>query len=304
MTRDWLWSPTGHEIWFFDRPTADRAGTWAINLKTGGKRRVASEWGRFSPSRNLIAQPDSSSQSVRLTDRSAGKDWTLNRVSEDLHFQPSETLIATTQVRIGAEHPAMRAVDILVMDRTGDRRHRIDTIIGNIAGWINDEEVAIVGRPNLHDPTVVRIVDLSGKTQKEWPLGTRVHNFDLSPSGRFASFTTILDQRGANGHFLIDLDSGHQTRLDAPMSLRWLPDESALIVLPIERNDAGSFEFFYAPLPWSGPSFSLTTELNHRILMESFDWSISPSGQMLAYREARRLRLRIIDWSESSFTTR
>ena len=67
-------------------------------------------------------------------------------------------------------------------------------------------------------------------------------------------------------------------------------------------NDSGSFEFFYAPLPWSGPSFSLTTGLNHRILMESFDWSISPSGKMLAYRDEGWLRLRIIDWSDTSFT--
>lgn len=302
MTRDWLWSPTGHEIWFFDRPTADTAGTWAINLKTGEKRRVALEWGRFSPSRNLITQPDNSSQSARITDRSAREHWTLDGVSEDFHFQPSETLVATTQVRVGAEHPAMRAVDILIMGLKGDHRHRIDTIIGNIAGWTHDEEIAIVGRPNLHDPTVVRIVDVSGKTQKEWPLGTRVHNFDLSPSGRFASFTTILDRTGSNGHFLIDLDSGHRTRLNTPMSLRWLPDESALIVLPIKRNDAGSFEFFYAPLPWKGPSFSLTAGLDHRILMESFDWSISPSGKMLAYRDEGWLRLRIIDWSDTSFT--
>jgi len=303
MTRDWLWSPTGHEIWFFDRPTSDRAGTWAINLQTGGKRRVASEWGSFSPSRNLIVQPDDHSQSARLTYRSTGQGWTLDGVSEDLHFQPSETLIATTQVRIGAEHPSMRAVDVLIMGRKGDIRRRIDTIIGTIAGWVNDEEIAIVGRSNLHDPTVVRIVDVSGTTQREWPLGSRVHNFDLSPSGRFASYTTILGERGENGHFLIDLDSGHRTMLATPMSLRWLPDESALIVLPIERNKAGSFEFFYAPLPWNGPSLSLTGELNHRILMESFDWVISPSGNMLAYREERTLRLRIIDWSESTFPT-
>ena len=295
MTRDWLWSASGYEIWYFDRPTSDTAGTWAINVVTGRKHRVASEWGHFSPSRNLIAQPDTSSQSARVTERSTGKYWTLEGVSESLHFQPSENLIATTQERMGAQHPAMRAVNILIMGRKGDLRHRVDTIIGNVVGWANDEEIAIVGRPNLHDPTVVRIVDLSGRIQKEWTLGIRVQNFDLSPSGRFASYTAIFGQRGQNGHFLIDLNSGRRTPLATPMSLRWLPDESALIVLPIERNKAGSFEFFYAPLPWNGPSFSLTAKLNHRILMESFDWAISPPGNMLAYREERTLRLRKID---------
>ena len=298
MTRDWIWSSDGSEIWYFNRPDTETSGTWAENIHTRRRRWVSPYWGQFSPSRNCIVRTNSDRRKTAIIDLVGRRRLTINSSIDQLSFHPSEQLFAVTRRRPGTEHPSMRPCDIEIMHRDGSTGPHIATLLGKVAGWVSDDLVALVGRQNLSGPTILRVVDTAGNPWREWELCPHLRDFQLSPSGRFASYTSVFASSGENGQFILDVDSGRRTAVQTPSNVRWLPDESGLIYLTTQRNAAGGFDFWFAPLPWSKPTLCLTERMDDPVRMESFDWKISPRGNALAYRTERTLRLHTIVWSE------
>ncbi len=302
MPPAWLWSRSGREVWFYHRPNAVEAGTWAEHLTTRHRRRVTRHWGHFSPSRRWAAQPSTRTRRGAVIDLHEGASFDVGMTGQ-LLFQPSETLLATTMRRPGADNPLMRPSDVEVLRLDGTERRRIGTIMGRGAvGWVDDGRIALLGRASPSTPTVLRVVDLDGHPWREWALGARVRELLLSPSGRFAVYTAILGGPGENGQFILDIDSGRRTAIaaDAPASVRWMPDESGLVLAPMRRNAAGGFDFWLAPLPWRGPTVRLTAGVTPPVRMELFDWQIDPRGNALAYREERTLRLHVLRWAPTT----
>ena len=298
MTRDWIWSSDGSEIWYFNRPDTATSGTWAENVFTRRRRWVTPHWGHFSPSRDCIVRASSDGRTTEIIDLVGRLQLTINSSIDQLAFHPSEQSFATTRRRRGSNHPSMRPCDIEIMRRDGSERRHVATLLGEVAGWVGDNHLALVGRQNLSGPTILRVVDTSGDPWREWELCQHLRDFRLSPSGRFASYTSVFATSGQNGQFILDVDSGRRTAVHTPSNLRWLPDESGLILLATQRNEAGGYDYWLAPLPWSKPTLCLTEHIDEPVRMESFDWQISPRGNALAYRTDRTLRLHTITWSD------
>ncbi len=288
----WFWSANGREIWYFDKPADGPAGTWAVNPPTGAQRLVSELWGEFSPSRRLIIRDGTSAQSTVIHELGTGAEWMLDRTGEGVVLSPDELEVAFGVRVPGSDPPWMRPADIYRARLDGAERTLLARAIGGVVGWRNDGRLLVVGSESLDKPRTIRALDPDGTPQAEWRLGMRVRNLQLSPSRRFLAFVVVFDAPVANGQYVLDLVSGTRSRIPGPSSVRWLPDESGLLIIPTQRRRGRGFELWRV----SFPELRQEEFVGDRIDLESFDWRVRPDGWAIAYRAPRSLHLRTLAW--------
>lgn len=288
----WLWSANGREIWYFDKPAGGPAGTWAVHLESGAQRLVSELWGEFSPSRRLIIRDGPALQSTVIYQRGTGTEWMLDRTGEGVLLSPDELEVAFG-VRVPGSDPYwMRPADIYRARLNSAERTLLARAIGGAVGWRDDGHLLVVASESLNQPRTIRALDRDGTPRAEWPLGMRVRNLQLSPSRRFLAFVVVFDSPVANGQYVLDLRSGTRARIPGPSSVRWLPDESGLLIIPAQRRRGRGFELWRV----SFPALRLEELLDDGVDLESFDWRVRPDGRAIAYRAPRSLHLRTLTW--------
>ncbi len=296
VSTGWLWSLDGTELWYYHKPDAGPAGTWAVDATTGRARHVDGRWGDFSPSRRYILIADHALGRTTVHDRQADTSWVLWPTGGRLVPSPDETEVAFGNRWQGIDPPWMRPADLYRMDIEGSERVRLGTTIGSPLGWRSNGRLLVVGRDTLDDPAVLREFDRDGATTAEWVLGQRLRGLQLSPTGRYLAYADVLGPEGPGGQFILNVDTGHRAPLYGPASLRWLPDESGALVIPGRRLRGSPFRVWRLRAPELTIDQPLTDPDVQRIDMEWFDWRISPAGGAFAYRSAHKLDLRVVRW--------
>ena len=292
----WIWSPEGDEVWMLDVGQDGLPYTRAANILTGDERVVAHVWGQFSRSRRYILTAGQQRETVRVHDRNTLATWEVPRIGSRPLPNSAETHLAGTLWHPGAQQPFTTPADVVRARLDGEDRLVVAQVLGGVAGWRADGMLLIVGRDALDAATTLRVVGPTGELQHEWPLGRRVRVVDVSPSGRHMTFAVVLDERGRNGQFAIDLFSGRRWTLPSRMSLRWMPDESGLLAVSLRRAPGRPFRLWRLAVPGFYLEGALTDPDLHGVDMEVLDWRISPTGAALAFRTPREAHLHVLTW--------
>ena len=295
----WIWSPDGEEIWMLDVGEDRRPYTRAANIRTGDERVVTHVWGQFSRSRRYVLTEGREREAIRVHDRSTLTTWEVPRIGSRPLPNPAETHLAGSLWHLGAQQPFTTPADVVRTRLDGGDRHVVARVLGGVAGWRADGMLLVIGRDSLEAATTLRVVGPAGELEREWPLGRRVRTARVSPSGRHMTFAVVLDERGRNGQFAIDLFSGRQRTLPSRMSLRWMPDESGLLAVSLRRRAGHPFRIWRLAAPTFHLEGALTDPDHHNVDMEVLDWRISPTGDALAFRTPREAHLHVVTWERS-----
>ena len=295
----WIWSPNGREVWMLDVDDAGLPYTRAVNVQTGDERVVTHAWGQFSRSRRYVLTAGQLPQATRVYDRRTLATWEVPQIGNRPLPNPAETHLAGSLWHPGAQRPFTTPADVVHTRIDGGDRRVVAQVLGGVAGWRADGMLLVIGRDSLDAATSLRVVGPTGELQHQWPLGRRVRTPRVSPSGRHMTFAVVLDERGRNGQFAIDLFSGHRWTLPSRMSLRWMPDESGLLAVSLQRAAGQPFRLWRLAVPNFYLEGALTDPNRHDVDMEVLDWQISPSGAALAFRAAREAHLHVLTWERA-----
>ena len=295
----WIWSPDGHEFWMLDIDDTGLPYTRAVNLQSGGERVVTHAWGQFSRSRRYILTVGQQAQATRVHDRRTLATWEVPQIGNRPLPNPAETHLAGSLWHPGAQQPFTTPADVVRTRMDGGDRHVVARVLGGVAGWRADGMLLVIGRDGLDAATTLRVIGATGELEDEWPLGRRVRVADVSPSGRHMTFAVVLDERGRNGQFAIDLFSGRRQTLPSRMSTRWMPDESGLLAVALRRASGRPFRMWRLAYPKLYLEGALTDPDRHNVDMEVLDWQISPTGTALAFRTPREAHLHVVTWERN-----
>lgn len=295
----WIWSPDGDEVWMLDVDEAGLPYTRGVNIQTGDERVVTHAWGRYSRSRRYILAAGQQPQATRIHDRRTLATWEVPQIGSRPIPNPAETHLAGRLWHPGAQQPFTTPADVVRTRMDGGDRHVVARVLGGVAGWRADGMLLVIGRDSLDAATTLRVVSPVGDVEQEWPLGRRVRAVNVSPSGRHMTFAVVLDERGRNGQFAIDLFSGHRWTLPSRMNTRWMPDESGLLAVSLRRAPGRPFRLWRLAAPNFYLEGALTDPNRHTVDMEVLDWRISPSGAALAFRTAREAHLHVLTWERA-----
>ncbi|MBM4438340.1 MAG: hypothetical protein FJ029_14200 [Actinobacteria bacterium] len=299
VTSAWVWAPDGAAIWYYHRPSADTAGTWAVNVTTGLASRLTPIWGDFTRSGRLAFVWNPQAQATTIHELASGASWNLAPSAPDLVADADERRIAYSVMVPGADPSFVRPARLYVADLDGSGRTLVGKLIGGVTNWTSRGELLSVGREALDAPTMARIVGLDGTVQAQWPLGKHVQSARLSPHGRFLAYTSAFDAPDSTGPYVLDLRSGVRRALPLEGSVRWLADERGLLVIPMRRRTSDAFQVHHISIddltvePFTDPHA-------HPIDLEFFDWKLDPTGSALAYRQARTGELRVLRWGRTT----
>ena len=295
----WIWSPDGGEVWMLDVGADGLPNTRAVNIETGDERVVTHVWGQFSRSRRYILTAGQEREAIRVHDRSTLATWEVPQIGSRPLPNPAETYLAGSLRHTGAQRPFTTPADVVRTRLDGGDRRVVAQVLGGVAGWRADGMLLVIGRDTLDADTTLRVVGPSGELQHEWPLGRRVRTAQVSPSGRQMTFAVVLDERGRNGQFAIDLFSGRRWTLPSRMNLRWMPDESGLLAVSLRRRPGHPFRLWRLATPSFYVEGALTDPDLHHVDMEVLDWRISPTGAALAFRTPREAHLHVVTWDRA-----
>ena len=295
----WIWSPDGGEVWMLDVGEDGLPYTRAVNIETGDERVVTHVWGRFSRSRRYVLTAGQQREAIRVHDRSTLATWEVPRIGSRPLPNPAETHLAGSLWHPGAQQPFTTPADMVRTRLDGGDRRVVARVLGGVAGWRADGMLLVIGRDGLDAATTLRVVGPVGELEHEWPLGRRVRTAQVSPSGRHMTFAVVLDERGRNGQFAIDLFSGRRWTLPSRMSLRWMPDETGLLAVSLRRSPGRPFRLWRLAAPKFHLEGALTDPDLHNVDMEVLDWRISPAGTALAFRTPREAHLHVVTWERT-----
>ncbi len=295
----WIWSPDGGEVWVLDVGEDGLPYTRAVDIETGDERVVTHVWGQFSRSRRYILTAGQEREDIRVHDRSTLATWEVPRIGSRPLPNPAETHLAGNLWHSGAQRLFTTPADVVRTRLDGGDRRVVDQVLGGVAGWRADGRLLVVGRDIPDAATTLRVVSPEGALEHEWLLGRRVRTTQVSPSGRHMTFAVVLDERGRNGQFAIDLFTGRRWTLPSRMSLRWMPDESGLLAVSLRRSPGRPFRLWRLAAPNFHLEGALTDPDLHNVDMEVLDWRISPTGAALAFRTAREAHLHVLTWERT-----
>lgn len=295
----WIWSPDGDEIWLLDVDDAGQPYTRAVHLQTGDERVVSHLWGQFSRTGRYILTAGQQHETARVHDRNTLATWEVSRIGSHPLPNPAETHLAGSLWNSGALAPFMYPADVVRARLDGGDRQVVAHVLGGVAGWRADGMLLVIGGDSLEAETTLRVIGPEGDLHEQWPLGRQVLAANVSPSGRYMTFAVVLDARGRNGQFAIDLFSGRRWTLPSRMSLRWLPNESGLLAVSLRRAPGRPFRLWRLAVPGFYMEGALTDPNRHEVDMEVLDWRISPSGAALAFRAAREAHLHVLTWERA-----
>ena len=295
----WIWSPNGDEIWMLDVDDAGLPYTRAVHLGTGDESIVSHLWGRFSRTGRYILTAGQQHETARVHDRNTLATWEVPRIGSRPIPNPAETHLAGSLWNSGAQAPFMYPADVVRTRMDGGDRRVVARVLGDVAGWRADGMLLVIGSDSVETETTLRAIGPEGEEHEQWPLGRQVLAANVSPSGRYMTFAVVLDERGRNGQFAIDLFSGRRWTLPSRMSLRWMPDESGLLAVSLRRRPGRPFRLWRLAVPKFYVEDALTDPNLHNVDMEVLDWRISPTGAALAFRTAREAHLHLITWERT-----
>lgn len=295
----WIWSPNGDEIWMLDVDDAGLPYTRAVHVQTGDERVVSHLWGRFSRTGRYILTAGQQRETVRVHDRNTLATWEVSRIGGRPLPNPAETHLAGSLWNSGAQAPFTHPADVVRMRMDGGDRRVVARVLGGVAGWRADGMLLVIGSDSLEAIAALRVIGPEGQLHEQWPLGRQVLAANVSPSGRHMTFAVILDERGRNGQFAIDLFSGRRWTLPSRMSLRWMPDESGLLAVSLRRGPGRPFRLWRLAAPTFHVEGALTDPDLHNVDMEVLDWRISPTGAALAFRTPREAHLHVVTWERT-----
>ena len=295
----WIWSPTGDAIWMLDVDDAGLPYTRAVHLQTGDESIVSHLWGRFSRTGRYILTAGQQHETARVHDRNTLATWEVSRIGSRPVPNPAETHLAGSLWNLGAQAPFMYPADVVRTQMDGGDRRVVARVLGGVAGWRADGMLLVIGSDSAEASTTLRVIGLEGEGHEQWPLGRQVLAASVSPSGRYMTYAVVLDERGRNGQFAIDLFSGRRWTLPSRIDTRWMPDESGLLAVSLRRRPGRPFRLWRLAVPKFYVEGALTDPDQHNVDMEVLDWRISPTGTALAFRTPREAHLHVVTWERA-----
>ena len=287
-----FWSRDGSQVRFIDRPSpADPSGLWGVSLAGGEPVFITDRLGIYSADESLVAYPAGGQTIVERTD---GEKWTVPSGGRAVIFSPDSSKLAW-QTASSSVNFDRRLVEIWVSAVDGSGARKAASLTGGgLIGWFPaSQRLLVTRRPEGGDVLEMAALDLATGELKSIISAPRLRGPALSPQGGWLVYQVAFSgDAAADGLWLVRSDGATARRLDVFGAFAWRT-EGQLLIIPLEPG-APSNRVLEVDAE-TGLARQLTDPAHTPFHIAGGDWSLSPSGDRLAFVASEDHNIWVLD---------
>lgn len=284
------WWVAPNRLYLIDGSVGQRAAIFEWNTADGS---LASIVGQAPPP--LLA-PDGALQVARVEDQivvtrlADGTSWTIDSENTLPAVSADSSRLMWEKPLRGTETPdGEPRTEVWVSNADGTNSRAVTSVQGGYARWLDGSRLLVGAREAL--TTTLSILDTTTDTLS--PLGSweRLRGMSIAPGGsRIMFYTVYAEDEATNGIYVLETQPGAQPRkLPFFGGWRWR-DANSVFYIPFEPASPAQSLHYYDLL--TGEDRALT---DSSFLVANGDWSVSPSGDQIAFWNANDLALWLIE---------
>lgn len=286
-----FWSPDSQQVWYVDRPsTTQRTGIWGIDRRGGEPEFITERLGIYTRDRQMVAYLEAGQTFI---EKIGGERWVIPNGGRFVEFSPDSKHIVWQQALSYANFDR-RKVEIWVGNVDGSGGRPIAELIGGwFYGWFPDSQRLLVsGKTSLTGESLVAALNINDGTLTRLAEGYRIRGGTVSPLGKWVAYmVTFSGEPDKDGLWVARADGSGAQRLAVFGAYAWR-GEGRLLVIPLENST--SHRVLEVNVE-TGLVRALTNPAQTAFQIAGGDWSLSPTGQYLAFVSARDRRLWVLD---------
>jgi Tol biopolymer transport system component len=281
-----FWSPDGRQVLFIDQPApTSPMGIYGVSIKGGGLHLVNEQIGLPSPDGRYLAFLSDEGETL-VQDVAGEAQWVIPNDGRRVFFSPGSVRLAWADVARSDDFDHRKIV-VSVSNIDGGDPHEVITLFGDgIAGWLDDDHLLLVGRDRKSSQDIALFsLSLTDGARIDLIRNQQVYSAQVAPGGEWIVYTITSSPTSteSGGLWVINADGSQRYKLDVVGEARWR-DGSHLLVIPLEpdapSNRLWQFDVHTGAVePLTDPA-----RLAFRVLGD--DWSVSPTGEHLVFRNA------------------
>lgn len=266
----------------FDTAEQDKAGAWVVDVATGSRQFVASNFGMPSSS-SLIAVSDRTAGHTEIRRIDGSIVSTINNGGVLTWIAPDEKQVAWLE-EIGVEQTSSlvpRTVRLWSSGIDGSNPKSLLEFRASALQWLPDSQHVIgLGRTPDGERPGIWVVDT--KTGMNGVVVERpfLQALRLSPDGsRMAYLETFSGSSSQDGVWVANTNGTDRVHLGETGSFRWAGDASHLWFLDLAPRDGGNDTLVRIDV--ADDAVVERVDLGARVLNDQ--WDVSPDGSAVAY---------------------
>ncbi len=285
--RDPFWHPDGSRVLYADSiPNQRLAGTYAVPAEGGPPMMFWKEIATLSRDGARVAFPDFAAGVTRVQEFGKSSIATVSNGAAFVWFSPDGRQVAWIE-RLDAPQTTS-AIDRLSRVWTANAdgtnaRIRANNVRTSEIQWFPDgRRIVYTGRDANGTNPGIYALDLNTGVIAQLATGFSSRGVRLAPDGQSLVYLATLEANAeANGMWVVRLDTGERRKLPLYGGVRWLPDSSALVMLPTQSDGGADALVRVDTITLAVTPLTDRAALPFRVAQDQ--WQLSPDGTRIAF---------------------
>jgi hypothetical protein len=284
------WWAAPNRLFLIDGSVGQRAAVFEWNTLEGSLTTIV---GQAPPP---LLSPDGTLQVARVNEQivvtrvADGASWTVETENTLPAISADSSRLMWEKPLRGTETPDGEArTEVWVSNADGTNARAVASERGGYARWLDGTRLLIGARETW--TTTLSVVDTTDDSSFTLGSWDRLRGMSIAPGGsRIMFYTVYAEDQAANGIYALDTQPGAQPqKLPFFGGWRWR-DANSVFYVPFEPGNAAQSLRYYDLL--SGEDRSL---VESSFLIANGDWSVSPSGDQIAFWNANDLAVWLLE---------